>query len=357
MFAFLKRLFGRSSQPAPRRSPRSASPRAGRARSASPASEPAAPLPGRDKPREAAAGGLSPAAELLALLDGKAHFQHALTGREETILSAVARRADEGDLALPHLPATSLAAMEMAAKPSANISDVVELISTDPVLSSELLKVSNSALYAGREKCETLQAAVVRMGLRALRSMILSISMRQVMMRDKALAHVAQEIWRQSHSVSQMARAIAPLLGMDRDRAFLIALLHDIGKVALLETVRQEARDFEVRPALLGRAFYLHHERAGERLARAWKLPDEIVSVAGCHHRFDRNEVFPRSAALASLAHSLDLAMTLGQDQGDAHLLSLPELDALGIEEVAREEILSKARETFEAARAPAAAA
>lgn len=337
MFAFLERLL--------RRRPRAGQKPATRAPEVVPSHDRTAPA--RADAGEAAGEPSTPGRaaqiELLAMLDGKAHFQHSFSAREAAVVSAVGRRVEAGDLVLPVLPTTSMAAVDLASRPSAEVAAVVELIAGDPVLSSELLKISNSVLYAGHAKCESLREAVMRIGLRALRSMIFSISMRAVLLRDKALARMAEEIWRQAHSVSLMARGLAPLLGMDRERAFLIGLLHDIGKVALLDTVRQEAADIELRPALLGRVFYLHHERAGERLARAWKLPDELVSVAGRHHRFDRNAEHGRSAALASLAHALDLGLTLGGPGHLERLLERPELEFLGVEPARRQALLDVA--------------
>lgn len=332
MLAFLLRLFGRRPGPVP--APIRPAP--------GPVSGPREPkgTPGEPEPRTDSAPGPPAQSDLLEVLDGKAHFRHVLNGREEALLIAVGRRVEEGDLVLPVLPTTSLAAMDMASRPSAEVAAVVALIAGDPVLTSELLKISNSALYAGSQKCESLREAVMRIGLRALRSMIFSISMRAVLLRDKTLTHISEELWRQSHSISQITRGFAPLVGMDRERAFLIGLLHDIGKVALLDTVRQEAVDVELRPALLGRVFYLHHERAGERLARAWKLPDELVSVAGEHHRFDRNAEHGRSAALASLAHAMDLHLAVRGTQGIEGLLERPEFDFLGIEAEARRPFL-----------------
>ncbi len=335
MLALLARLFRRRPRPAPRAGKPAGVDRTAAATASGPSRATAG---GRDGER--AESEPAPQAELLAQLDGKGHFQQVLSGREEAVLSAVGRRVEQGDLVLPVLPTTSIAAMDMAARPTADVADVVRLIAGDPVLSSELLKISNSALYAGNHKCETLQEAIMRIGLRALRSMILSISMRAVLLRDKQMAHVAQELWRQAHSVSLVARALAKDLGLDRDRAFLIGLLHDIGKVALLETVRKEAGDLEVRPALLGRIFYLHHERAGERLARAWQLPDEVVAVAGCHHRFERNAEHARSAALASLAHALDLELSLRGSQAAPALENLPELEFLMPDAARRRELV-----------------
>lgn len=293
--------------------------------------------------------GRGPRSAMMELLDGKGHLKRGLTGREERILHEVGHRVDEGKLVLPHLPATSLTAMDMAARPSANLTDIVQLIAGDPVLSSELLKIANSAMYAGREECETLREAIMRIGTRTLRSLILSVSMRTVMMRDKNLSEVAHVIWRQAHSVGVICRAIAGHLGFDSERAFVLGLLHDIGKVALLDTVRVCAKNDIVSPALLGRAFYFHHERAGGEIARAWKLPEEIASVAGCHHAFEKNEEHGRAAAMVSFAHAVDLQLsTVGSFDPDERL-GHRELDYFGISEENRYAIYSLAEDAFEA--------
>lgn len=351
MLAFLKRLFGfgpKASVGAP--SGRAASPDARRTeRHVDPDSIPGAlpsprAVPALDAP--------TCNSDLLSMLDGRDHFNATLTGREEAIMSAVSKRVETGDLALPVLAATSMSAMEMTSKNSASVNDIVELIAHDAVLSSEMLRVANSALYAGAHPCTTLRDAVVRMGMRATRSMIMSVSMRTMLLRDKALSNIALEVWRQSQSAAQIARAIAPKIGMDPERAFLIGLLHDIGKVALLETVRREVRDkIEIRPCLLGRVFFLQHERAGHRIASAWKLPDELVSVAGCHHHYERNADHPRSAALAKLAHTLDLVLSIGGVSEAQRLEKLPEFDFLEVPVDDRAAILEIVCETFVTAK------
>ncbi len=352
MLAFLKRLFGFGA-PAPKARPpakRSAAPKTGSARSTDLDSIPG-PIPAtRNLPTidQPVCDG-----DILSMLDGRDHFNETLTGRENQILTAVAKRVESGDLVLPHLPQSSLAAMEMTAKNSANVADIVELIAHDAVLSSEMLRVANSALYAGAHPCTTLRDAVVRLGMRATRSMIMSVSMRTMLLQDKSIAAVATQVWRQSQSAGQIARAIGPSLGMDPDRAFLIGLLHDIGKIALLETVRREVRDRgEVRPCLLGRVFFLQHERAGERIAQAWKLPEELVSVAGHHHHYERNEAFPREAALARLVHTIDLVLSIGGMGEASRLELLPEFDFLQIAPEDRPKILEIACDTFLAASA-----
>jgi putative nucleotidyltransferase with HDIG domain len=359
MLAFLKRLFGLG--------PRSAAPAPSRRATGGVASKSKKPdqvldhdtIPGAlPSPRVVPALDAPTCnSDLLSMLDGRDHFNATLTGREEAILGAVSRRVETGDLVLPVLAATSMSAMELTSKNSASVGDIVELIAHDAVLCSEMLRVANSALYAGAHPCTTLRDAVVRMGMRATRSMIMSVSMRTMLLRDKALANIALEVWRQSQSAAQIARAIAPSLNIDPERAFLIGLLHDIGKVALLETVRREVRDkVEIRPCLLGRVFFLQHERAGQRIANAWKLPEELASVAGCHHHFERNVDHARSAALARLAHTLDLVLSIGGVGEAQRLEKLPEFDFLEVPIERRQEILEIVCETFTSAREASAA-
>ncbi len=283
---------------------------------------------------------------LLTQLDGGGYLDQQLDERGAALLAEIGQCVEAGELSLPLLPATSVTAMDLSAHPSVEIAELVEAIATDPVMASELLKTANSALYGGHAPCETLHQAVVRMGLRAVRSMIFSISMRGVVLQGKSLSAYATEVWRQSHTVATIARAIARPLGFDADRAFLLGLLHDIGKVALLETIRRRApANYEIKPALLGRAFGFHHEKAGAAVARAWKLPEEIVSVAGQHHWFAENPDHPRGAALVSLAHGLDLHFSLGYAaEGLDAMFEFLKVDPQG-----RAEMMATAKQAFEA--------
>lgn len=298
--------------------------------------------------------GLSAERSGVGNLDRDEHLTVLLDTPEQDLLWKVAQRIERGDFELPQLPSTSLAAIEMSNRPSVEVRAVVELIANDPLLSSELLKAANSALYAGHASAETLHEAVMRVGLRTLRSMIFGVSMRGVILRSGGLADHAEEVWRQAHSVAGIARAIAPELGLDPERTFLLGLLHDIGKIALLDILRREVDSpGAVSPALVGRVFLQYHETAGAAMARAWRLPEELGSVAGCHHAFAANPGHARAAAAAVLAHRLDLHLSLGDAQGFAALASAPAMEFLGLPHERRARVLAIARATYAAAHAP----
>lgn len=297
-------------------------------------------------------------------LDRERRLERPLAKREEGLLSRVRLWVEAERYDLPILPATNMAAMDMAANPSADLAEIVSLIATDPVLSSELLKIANSVLYATHAPASTLHEAVMRIGTRGLRSLIYSVSVKGLVLRTRSLETYSNEVWRQAYSVGSIARAISPQVSFDPERAFLIGLLHDLGKVVLLSMLSKASeKSSDITPTIVGRVFYDYHELVGAKVCRNWKLDDELVSVAGCHHDFERNTDHPRSAALASLAHRLDLVLSSGDAEEYRHLKHLPHFAALGVPEPRREEILRRARETYLELRrqgdglAPAAAA
>lgn len=281
-------------------------------------------------------------------LDREAHLSTVLKDREADFLARIDARIARGSFELPHIAATSLAVIDLAAKPSAEIPELVKLIAPDPVLSSELLKTANSVLYAGTAPADTLHQAVVRVGLRAMRSLVFSISVKGAILSDKGLSEYAEEVWRQSYSMASIARKTAVFARMDPEKSFLVGLLHDIGKVSLLAMLRSEVhKGKEITPTLVGRVFHKYHERAGAAVARAWKLPEEIVVVAGGHHRFAECGEHARAAALSSLAHKLDLYLSLDSEVEFRNLAHAPEMEFLEIGAADRHALLSAAQQAF----------
>lgn len=264
-----------------------------------------------------------------------------LAEREQAFFDAVAERVAAGALHLPVLPSTSMTAMDLAANTGVRIPEVVKALEGDPVLSSELLKTANSVLFAGTRPAATLHLAVVRIGLRNLRGLVLSLSMRSVIFRARGLNHYAHETWRQALAMGKLARIIARQAGDDPDQAFLDAMLQDIGKVPLLDVIRTVVPpQVTASRTLVGRVFEAFHERAGAMMAERWNFPAEVAAVAGCHHDFLANASAPRAAALASLAHKIDLQLTLGSESEYWDLRLCDEMQVLGISFEGRRDLL-----------------
>jgi HD-like signal output (HDOD) protein len=313
------------------------------------------PLGGPVKPGEDP--NRSPQAPRIGNLDDPRYCRLPESRREREVLERITDRIDSGRFSLPQLPTTGAALINVANKPGVDVREIVELVSSDPSLAGELLRMANSALYATHVPAETIDQALMRIGLRELRSLVFSVSVRGSVLDLERLEVYSQEVWRQAFSVGSIAQWIAPLIGETRDRAFLIGLLHDVGKIALLSMLSDESDRCDVaNPALIGRVFHLHHERVGALLASKWRLSEELASVAGCHHRFLQNTEYGHSAALASLAHKIDLHLSHGDEVGFSRLFHTEEFDYLGIPEERRHIVLREARRCCEELTAPAVA-
>ncbi|MEM7306798.1 MAG: HDOD domain-containing protein [Planctomycetota bacterium] len=346
-------LFGGGSAPAKPAARKSPSVPTAAARASAPAPQQGQPEPegrgGQDQP--AVIDGEFkdlPGRKRAAALDGSACQRASLQEEEKALLEEIDRRIGEGKLELPQLPSTSVAIMNLTNDPRAEIADISRMISGDPVLSGQLVRTANSALYGGQEPVRSIHDGVMRIGMRAVRTLILSASVKGTILTGRGVASYGKSVWRQALSVARIAWSIGPKVGMDKDNAFLLGLLHDIGKLPLLAMLDEESRRGRmVSRALIGKVFHRFHERVGSELAKSWQLGDELASVTGCHHKFDENEDFPKSAALVSLAHKLDLYQSLRDEDGFYALMESPEMEILEVPAVGRRDILDLAMHAY----------
>ena len=283
-----------------------------------------------------------------APLDRTNQRKGALETKELGILSRVRLWINSERYEIPMLPTTNLRLAELASNPTAEIGNMVRLISTDPVLSGQLLKMANSVVFSGQAQAVTLHEAIMRIGTRGLRSLVYTASVHGVIMRSKALGRYAVEVWRQAASTGAIARAVGPRIGIEAERAFLIGLLHDIGKVVLLSILGRASKSpSEITPSVVGHLFYRYHQEVGGKVAVAWNLPEEIVSIAGCHHEFMENTAYPGSAAFALFCHQVDMALLEEDGARLDHLPRHPMMRAMGVDPVRAHDLLKVAIEAF----------
>jgi putative nucleotidyltransferase with HDIG domain len=272
----------------------------------------------------------------------------ALEFAERELLADIDERVAAKAYELPHLATTQMRLLDLTANPEADISKLEKMLAPDPALTALLLKTANSVMYAGTRTVDTVRGAILRVGVRGVRSALLSHSLKSVIFKDKTLVPIAEEVWRQSFSVAGNARANAVPLSFDPERAFVLGLLHDLGKVPLLGLLRDLAKPgFDFRRPFVGHVFARHHETVGRQLAISWNLPEEVIDVAGCHHEFLSCARYVKNAALVSLAHRQDMRLSTGDAEGYFALADGPEMDALELPPTMRRPLLEAVRMSY----------
>ncbi len=197
---------------------------------------------------------------------------------------------------LPSLPQHLLKIQQVATSEKSSAEDLAQSILQDQALTMRVLKVVNSAMYQRRnqERVRTVRRSVIIMGFETVRKLALGLSVFDMMSKLSRSPYLAT-ITKHSLVTAGFAQVLAEATGQVMpEEAFVTALIHDVGKVVLLE-VSPEAMDDVLHdkaggiPALEAerRYFGITHDRAGRRLAARWQLPNDLQNAIGDHHDID----------------------------------------------------------------------
>jgi len=209
---------------------------------------------------------------------------------------------------LPSLPLTVVALGEAVQDERCTVDRILGILSKDPSLSATLLRLANSALYAGEDSVMDLRTAVLRLGFDAVSNLGTGAAVIRTLKGGNHLD--ALKLWQHSVAVGLAAKGVCILARRhgQAETAFLTGLLHDIGKIALdtcfpeayaevLQAVAEGAYFVDAERALLG----MDHAEAGALLAAEWSFPQAIVDVIRDHHDPKPEDFLPNLIHLADL--------------------------------------------------------
>ncbi|WP_005033458.1 HDOD domain-containing protein [Holophaga foetida] len=209
---------------------------------------------------------------------------------------------------LPSLPTTIVSLGQAVSDDRCTVDRILGILAKDPPLSASMLRLANSALYQGDRPASDLQTAVLRLGFDA----VLNLGRTAAIIRTFRTATTFDPIllWQHSVAVAITAKGICRLQRKNQmaETAFLVGLLHDIGKIALDRCFTEEygpvvaaVREGEEGVAAERRILGIDHGRVGALVALRWNFTETQVEVIRDHHEPVEGEF------LSSLIHLSDL--------------------------------------------------
>ncbi len=213
---------------------------------------------------------------------------------------------------MPSLSTTVGKVMEICSRVDASPNELNKVISLDPVLTGQVLKLINSAYYSLVNKVTSLTRAITMLGLNTVKNMALSTAIiKTVAGVKKSRVLPVSKFWAHSISVGVSAKLLAQVKEipvLEREEFFIGGLLHDLGKIPFgdeyAEVVRvagiEQAPLVEMERQLLG----IDHQQVGMMIAERWKLNESLTQCIGYHHEPQRAaEGIRRQAAFVALGN------------------------------------------------------
>lgn len=242
---------------------------------------------------------------------------------------------------LEPFPGVATRVLELSARNDVVPSELIELVQTDPGITSKVLKLCNSAYYGFQREIASLHEAGNLLGVTTLVNLVLTSSAGKYFKSGVANGGATEKRWEQCVANAIGARIIAARHGkVDPERAYTAGLLENIGHLVLdrfldssmatIQAVAVSGTDLiDAEKKVLG----MHHAEIGARLTTRWSLPGVLVDVIRHHHHPELAGEDKELAATIHLAEILtqDVQAELGEVEGLLYEVNEAACDLTGL--------------------------
>ncbi|HPF58956.1 MAG TPA: HDOD domain-containing protein [Candidatus Competibacteraceae bacterium] len=263
---------------------------------------------------------------------------------QDLIIKALASE----NLQLPALPTIAVQLQHALRDRNTKVADLEKMIVGDQALASQVLRVANSSFYRGLQRINTIQKAIIRLGVRKVAMLAMAVSQRSLYLTgNPQIGLYMERLWQHAFAAAQSSQWLANHCGCrtQADDAFMAGLLHNIGQLVILQVIDELSANKQLGSGplpenLLNELLNSNmHNAMGYVLMKRWNLPDEYCIVARDHHRepYDSDNILLTIVRLADQACE-KLGIGLRSDSSIA-LAATPEAQALGLGEIVLTEV------------------
>ena len=198
---------------------------------------------------------------------------------------------------LPQFPDSIMKVNSLLNDPNSKMSEIAMYISSDVSLTTDLLKLVNSATFALASPCRSIADAVKLVGIRGIKNMLISLGSINSL---KAMGgSEKKDLWTHAYQVAfysyNLARNFCASERSIVEDSYVCGLLHDMGKL-VFETAHPDFIDkikgICAKKGIPANIFEkliagVNHGEVGALIAEKWNFPEVIVSVIRHHHEPD----------------------------------------------------------------------
>lgn len=215
---------------------------------------------------------------------------------------------------IPTIPIIANKIMGIIGNEDTSFKKLVGLVEKDQALAVKLLKVANSAFYGLLSKVSSLEHALVVLGTKEVKSIVLGFSVHNFFSHNSDGTFDRTQFWKHSIICSQVAKLLGRRFRVRNDETlFLAGLVHDMGKVVIDQYFHEEFLQIidlvdtgdisfsKAEKMILGTTHY----QVAAKLLKQWQFPKKVIMEVLYHHApwYDKN--YEMSSIIIYLANIL----------------------------------------------------
>lgn len=242
---------------------------------------------------------------------------------------------------MPSLSTTVAKVLQVCNDPNSSANDLNRVISYDPVLTGQILKLINSAYYGLPNRITSLTRAIIMLGVNTVKNLVLATS---VLATCNGLSSprflTVNDFWAHCLCVGVLSKLIAMKSGVppiDQEEYFVGGLLHDLGKLPMLacfpDLYRRSLQSAENENIQLVMSETMHigfnHCEVGGLIAAKWNLGQTLRDVINQHHNQEASSPSDFLVSCVGLANQLANQLEVGS-AGDPVLNALTLTTCMG---------------------------
>jgi len=194
---------------------------------------------------------------------------------------------------IPAPPQSAMRVIHACNDATVDSGKLTDIITTDPVLTAELLRVVNSAFFAMSQDINSVQQAITIIGQHALRNLVMCLSVRDVLRHHHNECSIDTATSMDNMlRLAVCARVLAEEAGADPQECFTAGILQQLPVLVLFLNGHDKApawqeyhtSDPDQRHDLEQNNFGMTHEQIGASIAYNWQLPEKLAMSMAFYH-------------------------------------------------------------------------
>jgi HD-like signal output (HDOD) protein len=191
-------------------------------------------------------------------------------------------KQDLPDNLVPRLPAVMPRIMMAIRDQNASAEGLARSISGDIALVGEVIRLANSPYYRTAQPIESLEQAIVMLGINGIRQLIASAAFKPILNAGSGhfVGNASHYLWEKNLKAGQAGDCIARSMGADRFHAYLSGLIGQAGIAVAMKQLDQQFTEGQTPgSASFMNELSLVSRQITVRIARHWDLPGPVLEA------------------------------------------------------------------------------